>query len=431
MKANHDPEKLLELFRKSKKTVQTFVEQFQGSHGRKPKGDDLECAPEYVRVCIKNCKKIKIHLEKLDSSKSSESSDKSLEDVETNKQLKSPEKPKETVQIKQQSKSKVWGSHLNRSNSESASNSKNNTETLTRTSSYNGKLSAMIIEDLAKKTRKNLSIRRTSGKASFFETMGDEPTLQGLIDATETTMGGTLDSAPQKIDPLVLFHPELSMDGLSQHGQHNSEEVIKDEDCEIESIATNIKTITKQQQVQKTEGKSMNFLNSVKLNKTVEAKERTFNEDVPLSFSGLFTKSNCEDENPMKRKNTETGEDPEDDSNDAKRQRLSYEDEEAELVEDNVFSDENVDSCNIQKDSEDKLLPFDPSHEKEDNDKKNQTDRRKPKKPSKLQGMVSSNFVKIDMKKKNYVRGKTGMTGAKYKRLEWKRKVQGKFGRSK
>ena len=61
---NHDPEKLLELFKKSKKVVSTFVDQFQIKNGRKPHGEDLASAPEYVRVCIKNCKRIKAHLEK-------------------------------------------------------------------------------------------------------------------------------------------------------------------------------------------------------------------------------------------------------------------------------------------------------------------------------------------------------------------------------
>ena len=60
----HDPEKLLELFKKSKKVVSTFVEKFQEQNGRKPRGEDLAKAPEYVRVCIKNCKRIKAHLEK-------------------------------------------------------------------------------------------------------------------------------------------------------------------------------------------------------------------------------------------------------------------------------------------------------------------------------------------------------------------------------
>ena len=61
----HDPEKLLVLFKKSKKVVQAFVDKFQAQHGRKPHGEDLSNAPEYVRVCIKNCKKIKAHMEKI------------------------------------------------------------------------------------------------------------------------------------------------------------------------------------------------------------------------------------------------------------------------------------------------------------------------------------------------------------------------------
>ena len=50
--------------------------------------------------------------------------------------------------------------------------------------------------------------------------------------------------------------------------------------------------------------------------------------------------------------------------------------------------------------------------------------------PKAPKNMVSGNFVKIDMKHKNYIHGnKSKMTGAKYKRQEWKRKAAGKFGR--
>lgn len=37
-------------------------------------------------------------------------------------------------------------------------------------------------------------------------------------------------------------------------------------------------------------------------------------------------------------------------------------------------------------------------------------------------GTINENFVKIDLKKKTFVRGKKFMTGSKYRRLEWKRK---------
>ena len=301
MKPNHDPEKLLELFRKSKTTVQKFVDQFQQSHGRKPRGEDLDAAPEYVKVCIKNCKKIKIHLAKLENSPPKEEPKKVVEEPKkiVQEPTKIVEKPKREVlaPISQPKKSKsnnVWGSHLNRSYSESSSfggSSKNN-DFLNRSSSFSGTLSALIIEDLAKTTRKNLNFRRPNTKSAFFETMGDESTLQGLMDATETTIGGVHDNASQKIDPLVLFHPELSMDGLSQHGQ-KPENLIRDEDCEIEALAQNVKMTNVQ--TNKKEGKSMNFLSSnIKLKKTTEAKERVFNEEVPLSFAGLFSKPNNE-----------------------------------------------------------------------------------------------------------------------------------------
>ena len=47
-------------------------------------------------------------------------------------------------------------------------------------------------------------------------------------------------------------------------------------------------------------------------------------------------------------------------------------------------------------------------------------------------GSLNDNFVKIDLKKKKFVRGGKGMTGLKYRRMEWKRKQgfkAGKFSR--
>merc|ERR1712183_292628 len=126
------------------------------------------------------------------------------------------------------------------------------------------------------------------------------------------------------------------MDGLSQHGQ-KPENLIRDEDCEIEALAQNVKMTNVQ--TNKKEGKSMNFLSSnIKLKRTTEAKERVFNEEVPLSFAGLFSKPNNEnipedytptmgdeetDENNTTKRKSEM--EHEDESN-AKRQKLSSQD---------------------------------------------------------------------------------------------------------
>lgn len=42
---------------------------------------------------------------------------------------------------------------------------------------------------------------------------------------------------------------------------------------------------------------------------------------------------------------------------------------------------------------------------------------------------ANDGFLKIDLKKKSYSRGKRGMTGAKFKRAEYQRKVDAKEGR--
>ena len=166
----HDPEKLLELFKKSKKVVSTFVEKFQEQNGRKPRGEDLAKAPEYVRVCIKNCKRIKAHLEKspenspeipeIEPKKPSSpvkskpvvtqtvvqtsqklSGSENLENLE-NLGYKNQEKNTFSQPTKvppKKSKKGVWGAHLNRSISDITNNSsdKRNYREV-KTTSYSG-----------------------------------------------------------------------------------------------------------------------------------------------------------------------------------------------------------------------------------------------------------------------------------------------------
>ncbi len=410
MKSNHDPEKLLEQFKKYKKVVSTFVEQFKAQNGRKPHGNDLAQAPEYVRVCIKNCKRIKAHLEK--SSVHIEPEEERTSPLEKRIQ-KSPQEngvgnskksPQENRNEKP--KSKVWGAHLNRSFSDITNNaSQRRTEKLVKTISYSGTLSNLILEDLKRSTRKSLSRKslNSSAKKMFFETMGDESTINNIIENTEVTND----------DPLLRFHPELSMDGLSQHGKTEEEEIIEDQECEIRDFTT-FKTQTS---VQIKAHKSVSVLSSA-VSKNVEATERKFEmqEEIPLSFSGLFPKNS---ENKRKMDHEEGQEE-----SSGKRQKLDYESEDDMFAE----NDENVDASNIV---EDELIPLDAvraeiAQDLEDEKPKN---KRKLPQPKKLNGLVSNNFVKIDLKKKNYIHGKgSKMTGAKYKRQEWKRKVHGKFG---
>ena len=167
----HDPEKLLELFKKSKKVVSTFVEKFHEQNGRKPRGEDLAKAPEYVRVCIKNCKRIKAHLEKspenspeipeiepktpsspvkskpvvtqtIVQTSQKVSGSENLENLE-NLGYKNQEKNTFSQPIKvpsKKSKKGVWGAHLNRSISDITNNSsdKRNYREV-KTTSYSGK----------------------------------------------------------------------------------------------------------------------------------------------------------------------------------------------------------------------------------------------------------------------------------------------------
>ena len=92
-----------------------------------------------------------------------------------------------------------------------------------------------------------------------------------------------------------------------------------------------------------------------------------------------------------------------------------------------MFADDNDENNDDPDQEESELLAFDPK------DEYNDTEQPKSKRksvPKKLQGMVSNNFVKIDLKKKNYVRGNKKMTGQQYKRQQYKSKVNSKFGKS-
>ena len=158
---NHDPEKLLALFKKSKKVVATFTEKFEAQYGRRPRGEDLAKAPEYVRVCIKNCKKIKAQFEKFPETSPeapkhepkvvkpsspktnstpaviqkypSVTGSENMDDLENLGYRNSPKK-----QAAPSKKSKVWGAHLNRSMSDITNNFTDRRNTAAKTTTYSG-----------------------------------------------------------------------------------------------------------------------------------------------------------------------------------------------------------------------------------------------------------------------------------------------------
>ena len=109
-------------------------------------------------------------------------------------------------------KSKIWGSHLNRSISDVTNNSskgkKSRSKDVERTVSFSGKLSAYVLEDIVKNTRKSLSIKSSNGKATYFDTMADDnTTLQNLMDATDVTI--LQPGETPRVDPLVMFNFSL------------------------------------------------------------------------------------------------------------------------------------------------------------------------------------------------------------------------------
>ena len=83
---------------------------------------------------------------------------------------------------------------------------------------------------------------------------------------------------------MLRFHPELSMDGLSQHGQTNSDRFnIDDTECEIGQLGGTQTLKTQQPSKFVRETKSMSVLTSVTANHNVQATSRNF--EVCLIFS--------------------------------------------------------------------------------------------------------------------------------------------------
>ena len=76
----------------------------------------------------------------------------------------------------------------------------------------------------------------------------------------------------------MRFHPELSMDGLSQHGQTSSDRSnsIDDTECEIGQVGGTQTLKTQQPNKFIKETKSMNFLTSVSTNHNVQVTSRNF-----------------------------------------------------------------------------------------------------------------------------------------------------------
>ena len=177
---------------------------------------------------------------------------------------------------------------MNRSISDVTNNSSPSSKKLKRskdvqrTVSFSGKLSAFVLEDIVKNTRKSLRIKSSNGKATYFDTMADDnTTLQNLMDATDVTI--LQPGETPRVDPLFTFHPELSMDGLSQSHKPKIEE----KECEIEALtdATNMKIVNESNVKKVSEGKSVSVLSLGGKNATIT--ERNFNELVIFNFDSL------------------------------------------------------------------------------------------------------------------------------------------------
>ena len=87
----------------------------------------------------------------------------------------------------------------------------------------------------------------------------------------------------------MRFHPELSMDGLSQHGQTSSDRSnsIDDTECEIGQVGGTQTLKTQQPNKFIKETKSMNFLTSVSANHNVQVTSRNF-EVIKFHFFTIY-----------------------------------------------------------------------------------------------------------------------------------------------
>ena len=441
-------EKYVGLFKKNRSKVQQYEEGFRAKFGRKPSKEDLASAPEHVLVCIKNCKKIKCYLDQKSSltSPPTEAKKTTVPNEELEISSKSCEaqktEPANCDTSLNRSKS-VWGSHLNKNEDTPKSGlfRRHKTDSAIvsgpSSSSFSGLLSeASQSQQTRMSLKKNPKSRKSSAARNFFGTLGDggdedSMTTSTLTSPTLLASTVTEESAPpplptkKMVDPLSRFDPEISL--LSADDENSDELVFGPKiDKHVDPVKRPPDSGKRQ---------PLSLLSVISSQKP---------ESSRLSFSGLFPKA----ETPKKGINDDDGDDVDVESSAGKASKRKLDDGVVHVPE---AKRSRVDLSHLEHDEAEAERQVDPPPEpkpdvldpatkelaktdiyslgfEDAEDDPRQFASVKPVKSTFAAGKKSSvqklseNFVKINLKKKNYVRGKKTMTGAKYRRQEWKRK---------
>ena len=339
----------------------------------------------------------------------------------------------------------IWGSHLNKSSAETSKVGtfrRHKTESaISRGPSFSGLFSEASMSQPSQQTRFSLkksgkTVARKSSAKSFFDTLG------GDLEMSTLPSPPTEESSTKKfVDPLARFDPEISMGGCLDVDDNSDEIVFSTKfdpkpvgdkpDDPVKKHANQVKKPVKHVDTGKRH--ALSVLSVLSSSQKPESR---------LSFSGIFPKATT----PVKASfndNDETSVDN-DTSNEktTKRKRIVSESQNQNSSSSNENSpilnaseskrsrtDLTVEKTSLNDPSE-KAIPKNDIYaigfEEADDDPRGfasaKTVRSFVAGKKASQNKNTENYVKIDLKRKNYVRGKKTMTGAKYRRQEWKRK---------
>ena len=353
---SRDHSKLRETFRASKAVLKDFERRFEAENaGRTPNADDfLNADDEKIRVCYKNCRKIKAYFERKRNFARSNSA---------------PEP------------STAWGQHV----------LKEATMT-TNLAAQEAKVVNAASLTLTKATSRTSLKKKKAKKAEqrlFFDTLSNS----GFEDEeSEASQNASALKTP-KVDPLLRLDPELSLDGFedAQSQPATSKAAFSQNDIVASSSSSSSSAKDPREPV-----KALSFLSC-------------FDKSKNLRKVNMAWLDRCEDNVKVDKENNA---DLPSTSN-PKRPRTTSENAPTQELETSASKKQKTFNGD---DSPAKATSKAKSVETSDEDRL----RKK---------IADGNFVKINLKKKVFVRGKKTMTGAKYRRMEWKRKMAAKEGK--
>ena len=352
----------------------------------------------------------------------------------------------------------VWGAHLNKA--------KLPQNEVSKTSSKKAKAQALGSGGLAKSlsftaddssfTSVRTNLKKSKKKksssqnvSSFFDTWldpgggGDTSAFQigdiGTVTNSEKQQLGEQPIPKTKSDPLARFDPEISMDSCSQFSSTLPTSNTTAHEGKVTSSSK------KPANNQSTTTKSLSFLGTFSSSSTSNPKEISFSSRLG-SGKRCFGQMDVSSEDfnaPSKKFKL-----------DDTRDMFADDDEQEDEVERDGGKENNAKYENSKEKTEEKWAEVEkrltgPTHPQrgdgglkldvyelglEDDDQATgllpmaaSSSRYFASKGQRLEqkmvsGTCNENYQKIDLKKKNFVRGKKTMTGAKHRRIEWKRK---------